>query len=196
MGQRMSTWIKNPLAILAENAGGGIVVSGSRIVELVAAGATPRTEVDETVDASRHAIIPGLINTHHHFFQTLCRAHPAARDKELFPWLQALYPIWSRLDRDMFRVGARLAYAELLLSGCTTAMDHNYMSYDGLEDATDIEVQEAQALGIRATVTRGSLSLSKKDGAIPDDHIVRMTTPSLLTANACSSATTISLTAR
>jgi 8-oxoguanine deaminase len=68
MGQRMSTWIKNPLAILAENAGGGIVVSGSRIVELVAAGATPRTEVDETVDASRHAIIPGLINTHHHFF--------------------------------------------------------------------------------------------------------------------------------
>lgn len=173
MGQSMTTWIKNPLAILAENAGGGIVISGSRIIELVPAGKTPATGVDEIFDASRHAIIPGLINTHHHFFQTLCRAHPAARDKELFPWLQALYPIWSRLDRDMFRVGARLAFAELLLSGCTTAMDHNYMSYGGLEDATDIEVQEAQALGIRATVTRGSLSLSKKDGAIPDDHIVQ-----------------------
>lgn len=169
----MRTWIKNPLAILADNAGGGLVIEGSRIVELVPAGKTPSTPVDEVFDASNHAIIPGLINTHHHFFQTLCRAHPAARDKELFPWLMALYPIWSKLDRDMFRVAARLAYAELLLSGCTTAMDHNYMVYEGMEDAVDIEVQEAQALGIRATVTRGSLSLSKKDGAVPEDHIVQ-----------------------
>jgi 8-oxoguanine deaminase len=169
----MRIWIKNPLAILADNAGGGLVVDGTRIVELVPSGKTPSLPVDQVFDASRHAIIPGLINTHHHFFQTLCRAHPVARDKELFPWLQALYPIWSRLDRDMFRQGARLAFAELLLSGCTTAMDHNYMVYEGLEDATDIEVQEAQALGIRATVTRGSLSLSKKDGAVPEDHIVQ-----------------------
>ena len=169
----MRLWIRNPLAILADDAGGGLVVEGSRIVELVPAGRQPAAPVDATFDASRHAILPGLINTHHHFFQTLSRAHPVARDKELFPWLQALYPIWSRLDRDMFRLGARLAYAELLLSGCTTAMDHNYMVFEGLEDAVDIEVQEAQALGIRATVTRGSLSLSRKDGAVPEDHIVQ-----------------------
>ncbi|MEM0900607.1 MAG: 8-oxoguanine deaminase [Pseudomonadota bacterium] len=169
----MPLWIKNPLAILAENAGGGVVVDGSRIVELVPSGQSPTTRECEVYDASEHVIIPGLINTHHHFFQTLCRAHPAARDKELFPWLQALYPIWKNLNRDMFRVAAKLAYAELLVSGCTTAMDHNYMVYEGLEDAVDIEVEEALALGIRATVTRGSLTLSEKDGAIPDDSIVQ-----------------------
>jgi 8-oxoguanine deaminase len=169
----MTLWIKNPLGILAEHAGGGIVVDGSRIVELVKSGATPKTKYDSVFDASRHVVIPGLINTHHHFFQTLSRAHAVSRDKELFPWLAALYPLWSRLDRDMFRQGARLALAELLLSGCTTAMDHNYMVYTGMEDATDIEVEEARALGIRATVTRGSLSISKKDGALPEDNIVQ-----------------------
>jgi 8-oxoguanine deaminase len=169
----MKTWIKNPLAILAEDAGGGLVVDGSRIVELVKSGKTPEIQCDTTFDASSHVVIPGLINTHHHFFQTLSRAHPISRDKELFPWLTALYPLWSRLDRDMFRLGARLALAELLLSGCTTAMDHNYMVYPGLDDATDIEVDEARKLGIRATVTRGSLSLSKKDGAIPEDNMVQ-----------------------
>lgn len=166
-------WIKNPLAILAEAAGGGVVVEGSRIVELVPSGKVPSTRFDEIHDASRHVIIPGLINTHHHFFQTLSRAHPAGRDKALFPWLTALYPLWSRLDRDMFRLGARVALAELLLSGCTTAMDHNYMVFKGMEDATDIEVEEARGLGIRATIARGSLSLSRKDGAIPEDKIVQ-----------------------
>lgn len=169
----MRLWLKNPLAVLAENAGGGLVVEGSRIIELVPAGKQPSQPVDEVFDASRHVIIPGLINTHHHFFQTLSRAHPKAYNAELFPWLSALYPIWSKLNRDMFRLGARLALAELLLSGCTTAMDHNYMVFKGMEDATDIEVQEAQALGIRATVTRGSLSLSQKDGAMPADSIVQ-----------------------
>lgn len=168
----MRTWLKNPLGILADNAGGGCVVEGSRIVALVPSGATP-TDIDVTFDASRHVVLPGLINTHHHFFQTLSRAHPAAYNKELFPWLQSLYPIWSKLDRDMFRVAARLAFTELLLSGCTTAMDHNYMAFEGLEDAVDIEVDEAQRLGIRATITRGSLSISKKDGGIAEDHIVQ-----------------------
>lgn len=169
----MRLWIRNPLAILAENAGGGLVVEGSRIVELIPAGKQPSEPVDEIFDASRHVVIPGLINTHHHFFQTLSRAHPQAYNKELFPWLTALYPIWGRLNRDMFRIGARLAMAELLLSGCTTAMDHNYMVFKGLEDATDIEVEEAKALGLRATITRGSLSLSEKDGAVPPDHVVQ-----------------------
>jgi len=169
----MRTWIRNPLGILADNAGGGVIVEDSRIVALVAAGMTPSAPVDEIFDASRHVVLPGLINTHHHFFQTLCRAHPAAYNKDLFPWLTALYPIWGRLNRDMFRLGVRLAMAELLLSGCTTVMDHNYMVFGGLEDAADIEVEEARALGIRATVTRGSLSLSQKDGAVPPDHVAQ-----------------------
>jgi 8-oxoguanine deaminase len=169
----MRLWIRNPLAILAENAGGGLVVENSRIVELVPSGREPLQPVDGIFDASRHVVLPGLINTHHHFFQTLSRAHPQAYNKELFPWLTALYPIWGRLNRDMFRIGARLAMAELLLSGCTTAMDHNYMVFKGLEDATDIEVEEARGLGLRATITRGSLSLSEKDGAVPPDHIVQ-----------------------
>ena len=169
----MALWIRNPLAVLADNAGGGIVIDGSRIVELVPSGKTPQHPGAEVFDASEHVVLPGLINTHHHFFQTLCRAHELARDKELFPWLTALYPHWSRVDRDMFRLGARLALAELLLSGCTTAMDHNYMVYGGMEDATDIEVEEARALGIRATITRGSLSLSKKDGMVPEDNMVQ-----------------------
>ena len=167
------TWIKSPLAILTEGAGGGLVIEDSRIAELVPAGGQPSAPVDAVFDAGRHVVLPGLINTHHHFFQTLSRAHPRARDVELFPWLVANYPVWAGLDRDMFRLAARLSFAELLLSGCTTAMDHNYMVFDGLEDAVDIEVQEALTLGIRATVSRGSLEWSQKDGAIPNDTSVQ-----------------------
>ena len=89
------TWLKTPLAILADDAAGGIVVSGSKIVELVGAGQKP-DNISATVDCSRHVILPGLINTHHHFFQTLTRAHPSAINKELFPWLTSLYPIWAK----------------------------------------------------------------------------------------------------
>ncbi|MDB5535094.1 MAG: 8-oxoguanine deaminase, partial [Hyphomicrobiales bacterium] len=92
----MRLWIKAPLAILAQDAGGGLVVEGGRIVELLPAGAAPAAPVDETFDASEHVVLPGLVNAHHHMFQTLTRAHPKAINKELFPWLQALFPIWSR----------------------------------------------------------------------------------------------------
>jgi 8-oxoguanine deaminase len=171
MSERL--WIKSPLAILAEGAGGGLVVQDGRIAELVPAGGAPSAPVDQVFDAARHVVIPGLINTHHHFFQTLSRAHPKARDLELFPWLVVNYPMWAALDRDMLRLAARLAFAELLLSGCTTAMDHNYMVFGGLEDATDIEVEEARALGIRAVISRGSLELSVRDGAVPPESTVQ-----------------------
>jgi 8-oxoguanine deaminase len=172
-GYEMRTWIRSPLAILAEGAGGGIVVEETRIAELVPAGAVPARPCERVFDASRHVVLPGLINTHHHFFQTLSRARPVARDLPLFPWIEANFPVWKRLDRDMFRIAARAALAELLLSGCTTAMDHNYMVFPGLEDATDIEVEEARALGIRATITRGSMSLSQKDGMVAPDSVVQ-----------------------
>src|SRR5260363_225826 len=93
----MPIWIKDPLAILAEGAGRGLVVKDGRIVELVPAGAEPATAGAVAYDASGHVVIPGLINTHHHFYQTLTRALPAAMDRELFPWLKALYPIWAKL---------------------------------------------------------------------------------------------------
>ncbi|MBC6716819.1 8-oxoguanine deaminase [Aurantimonas sp. DM33-3] len=166
-------WLKTPLAILAEGADGGIVVEDGRIVELVPSGGEPQVAADEVFDASRHVVLPGLVNTHHHFYQTLTRAHPQAIDKELFPWLQSLYPIWARLDPDSFRLSVRLALTELLMSGCTTAADHHYLFPKGLEDAIDIEAKEAAALGIRVTLTRGSMNLSQKDGGLPPDSVVQ-----------------------
>jgi 8-oxoguanine deaminase len=166
-------WIKDPLAILGAGAERGIVVDGSRIVELVARGAEPNAPVDATFDAARHVVIPGLVNTHHHFYQTLTRAHPDAINKDLFPWLVALYPIWARLKPEHLRVAVRLALTELLLSGCTTAADHHYLFPRGLESAIDIEVEEARALGMRMTVTRGSMNLSRKDGGLPPDEVVQ-----------------------
>jgi len=169
----MRIWIKDPLAILATGAARGLVVEGTRIVELVEAGASPSAPVDATFDASRHVVLPGLVNAHHHFYQTLTRAHPAAINRELFDWLTALYPIWARLKPGHLRLAVRLALTELMLSGCTTAADHHYLYPAGLENAVDIEVEEAQALGIRMTVTRGSMNRGQKDGGLPPDTVVQ-----------------------
>ncbi len=169
----MRTWIKDPLAILAEAAARGIVVEDGRIVETLARGAEPRAPVDAVFDASRHVVLPGLVNAHHHFYQTLTRAHPAAINRELFGWLTALYPIWARLTPRELRLAARLALVELLLSGCTTAADHHYLYPAGLEHAVDIEVEEARALGVRMTVTRGAMNRSQKDGGLPPDTVVQ-----------------------
>src|SRR5271167_297784 len=169
----MRIWIKDPLAILATGAARGLVVEGTRIVELVEAGASPAAPVDENFDASRHVVLPGLVNTHHHFYQTLTRAHPAAINKDLFPWLMALYPIWARIKPRQMRLAVRLALTELMLSGCTTAADHHYLYPAGLENAVDIEVEEARALGMRMTVTRGSMNRGQKDGGLPPDTVVQ-----------------------
>jgi 8-oxoguanine deaminase len=166
-------WIRTPLSLLAEGGAGGLVIEGSRIIEMIPSGGKPSQPVDEVFDASRHVILPGLINTHHHFFQTLTRAHPQAIDKELFPWLQALYPVWSRLTADHLRLAIRVALAELLLSGCTTAADHHYLFPRGTEHAVDIEVEEARSLGIRMTVSRGSMNVSVKDGGLPPEAVVQ-----------------------
>lgn len=172
-GRTRRLWIRDPMAILAEDAAGGIVVEGSRIVERVGAARKPSMPVDETFDASRHVVIPGLVNTHHHFFQTLTRAHPVALNKPLFPWLKSLSTIWDRLNPEAFRLATRLAYTELLLSGCTTAGDHHYLFPKGLEASVDIQVEEARSSGIRAFVTRGSMSLSERDGGLPPDALVQ-----------------------
>src|SRR4030081_3947296 len=120
MDRNRTIWIKDPLAILADGAERGVVVKDGRIVELVAAGRAPATQDAAVFEAGNHVVLPGLINTHHHFFQTLTRATPAALDRELFPWLQALYPIWAGLTPAVLVLAVTVAMAELLRSGCTT----------------------------------------------------------------------------
>jgi 8-oxoguanine deaminase len=167
----MRLWLKNPLGILSDNTAGGLVIAQGKIVEKVRAGEIPL--FDAVFDASRHVVLPGLINTHHHFFQTLTRAHPNAINKELFPWLTSLYPIWSRLNPESFRLAVRVALTELLMSGCTTAADHHYLFPKGLEKAVDIEAEEAKAIGIRMTISRGSMNLSQKEGGLPPESVVQ-----------------------
>ncbi|WP_119273194.1 8-oxoguanine deaminase [Taklimakanibacter deserti] len=169
----MRLWIRSPLACLADDAGGGIVVEDGRIVELVASGAQPAKPVDETFDAHRHVVLPGLVNAHHHMYQTLTRAHPQAINKELFPWLKTLYGYWSRLTPDAHCLATRLALTELLMSGCTTAFDHHYLFPRGCEEAIDIQVDEAKKLGLRMVVSRGSMDLSERDGGLPPDSVVQ-----------------------
>jgi 8-oxoguanine deaminase len=168
-----AVWLKDPLAILADGAERGLVIQGGRIVELVPSGRVPVTPNDAAFDASSHVVLPGLINTHHHFYQTLTRAVPAALDRELFSWLQTLYPIWARLTPEALELAAAVAMAELLLSGCTTTSDHHYVFPAGLEQAIDIEVAAARRLGIRVLLTRGSMNLSQRDGGLPPDSVVQ-----------------------
>ncbi|MEM8949912.1 MAG: 8-oxoguanine deaminase [Pseudomonadota bacterium] len=172
----MATWIKDPLAVLVEDgidAGGGIVVDGSTIIELIPTGHEPSRPVTSQVDAGDHVALPGLINTHHHYYQTLTRAFGPALDKELFPWLKTLYPVWAGLRPEDLRLAAKLAMSELLLSGCTTSVDHHYVFPKRLSKAIDIEVEVAEELGMRAVLTRGSMNLSEKDGGLPPEEVVQ-----------------------
>jgi len=170
---RPALWIKDPLAIFATNAERGLVIGGGRIIELVAAGRMPTTAEAGIFDAGEHVVLPGLINTHHHFYQTLTRAVPAALDQELFAWLQTLYPIWARLTPEALDLGVTLAMAELVLSGCTTTTDHHYVFPAGLDDAVDIEVAAARRIGLRVLLTRGSMDRSQRDGGLPPDSVVQ-----------------------
>ncbi len=166
-------WIKQPLATLNPAYAGGLVITDSRITELLAAGQSPSVPVDEVFDASQHVLLPGLINAHHHFYQTLTRSHPVALNKELFSWLTSLYPVWARLQPEMVEVSTQIALAELLLSGCSTASDHHYLFPQGLEDAIDIQVAQAQQLGVRVHLTRGSMSLGQEQGGLPPQSTVQ-----------------------
>ena len=170
----MRTWVREPLAILAdEEAAGGLVVDGERIVECLPAGAEPGTPCDRVFDAAEHVVLPGLVNTHHHFYQTLTRAHGPALGKELFTWLKTLYPVWAGLTPESLEAATRLALAELLLSGCTTAADHHYVFPPGLEQAIDVQAAAARDLGVRVTLTRGSMNLSVEDGGLPPVSVVQ-----------------------
>ncbi|KTC23914.1 8-oxoguanine deaminase [Pseudomonas putida] len=169
-------WLKNPLAIFTANtldARGGLVLEGGIIREVLGLGQTPATPCQQTFDAREHVVLPGLINTHHHFYQTLTRAWAPVVNQPLFPWLKTLYPVWARLTSAKLELATQVALAELLLSGCTTAADHHYLFPDGLENAIDVQVESVRKLGMRAMLTRGSMSLGEADGGLPPQQTVQ-----------------------
>ncbi len=169
-------WVKNPLACFTANtlnAEGGVVIEGNKIAEVLSAGQQPALPVDAIEDASDLVVIPGLINTHHHFYQTLTRAWAPVVNVPLFPWLKTLYLVWARLTPEALSLACDVALAELLLSGCTTAADHHYLFPTGMEDAIDIQVDAVKRMGMRAMLTRGSMSLGEDEGGLPPRHTVQ-----------------------
>ncbi len=149
--------------------GGWVYVVGNAIAALGDA-ADPAPRAAETLDLAGHALLPGLVNTHHHMFQALTRALPEAQDAELFDWLSALYPVWARMTPEALRIGATTAMAELILSGCTTASDHHYIFPNGCR--LDDTIEAAAGVGLRFCATRGAMSLGQSKGGLPPDAVV------------------------
>lgn len=127
-------------------------------------------QVDQVVSLRDHVVLPGLVNTHHHLYQTLTRAVPAAQDAPLFDWLTALYPIWARLDSHSVRLATQLGLVELALSGCTTVFDHQYLFPNG--SSIDDQIEAAEPVGLRFHASRGSMSLGESFGGLPPDSVV------------------------
>jgi cytosine/adenosine deaminase-related metal-dependent hydrolase len=125
---------------------------------------------DEVMDGRDLLVVPGLINTHHHMYQSLTRAVPAVQNAELFGWLKGLYPIWARLTPEMIHVSTQVAMAELLLSGCTTSSDHLYIYPNGVR--LDDSIEAARQIGMRFVATRGSMSVGQSQGGLPPDEVV------------------------
>ncbi len=136
----------------------------------VGEGPPPPGEYDRTINAQDCVVLPGLVNTHHHFVQTLNRCYPPALDAGLFPWLEALYPVWAKIDPEVVRLGTTVALAELLLSGCTTACDHHCFVPRGGKGHFDVQVEAAKELGARFHVTRGWMSVGRSKGGLPPDE--------------------------
>jgi len=151
--------------------GGSLLVRGPRVEAIWPAGEMPPgTAADATIDAAGHAVLPGLVNTHHHMYQSLTRAIPAAQDAELFTWLKTLYPIWAGLTPEMVQVSTQVAMAELLLSGCTTSSDHLYLYPNGVR--LDDSIEAAAQIGMRFHAARGSMSVGESAGGLPPDRLV------------------------
>ena len=150
-----------------EHSGGWVSVADGRI-EAVGAGEPP--EADERVDLGGAVVTPGLVNTHHHLFQTLTRAR--AQQADLFSWLRELYPVWARLDAEAEYAAARCGLAELALAGCTTVFDHHYVFPHGADGLVDAEIAAARELGVRLVASRGSMDLGESSGGLPPDSLV------------------------
>ena len=149
--------------------GGGLFAEGNRITAVGRTRELPES-ADRILDLAGHVVVPGLVNTHHHMYQSLTRALPGAQDSGLFEWLEALYPVWGRMTPEMLRISTQTAMAELILSGCTTSSDHLYLFPNGcrLEDS----IQSAAEIGMRFHATRGSMSVGRSRGGLPPDSLV------------------------
>ena len=148
---------------------GGLFIRDG-IIEQVGLTRDLPQSADEVLDLKGHVVLPGLVNTHHHFYQTLTRAVPPAQDANLFNWLKTLYPIWARLQPDDIFISTQTALAELALSGCTTASDHLYLFPNGSK--LDDEIAAALEIGVRLQASRGSMSLGESKGGLPPDSVV------------------------
>ena len=148
---------------------GGLFVRDGFIQQVGPTAELPQ-EASEILDLRGHILLPGLVNTHHHFYQTLTRAVPAAQDANLFNWLKTLYPIWARMTPDDIRISTQTALAELALSGCTAASDHLYIFPNG--SRLDDEIQAGLQVGLRLHASRGSMSLGESKGGLPPDSVV------------------------
>jgi 8-oxoguanine deaminase len=176
--KRDSLLIRNIHTLVAMDAddrvlhGGFLYVEGGEIRQAGSGkGSLPKAERE--IDGSHAVAIPGLVNTHHHLFQTLTRAYAAAADAELFDWLRTLYPIWARLDEESVHAAALVGMAELMLSGCTTTTDHHYVFPQGQDNLIDVEIEAARRIGIRFHPTRGSMSVGASQGGLPPDSVVQ-----------------------
>ncbi len=148
---------------------GGLFIANGFIKQIGKTEELPQT-ADEVLDLSGHVVLPGLVNTHHHFFQTLTRAVPAAQNANLFNWLKTHYSIWARLTPEDIYISAKTALAEMALSGCTTSSDHLYLFPNG--SRLDDEIAAAKEMGLRFHAARGSMSLGESDGGLPPDSVV------------------------
>ncbi|MEP0805262.1 MAG: 8-oxoguanine deaminase [Chloroflexota bacterium] len=148
---------------------GGLFIRDGFIEQIGQTSNLPHT-ADEVLDLTGHVLVPGLVNTHHHFYQTLTRAVPAAQDANLFNWLKTLYPIWARLQPEDIFISTQTALTELALSGCTTASDHLYLFPNG--SRLDDEIAAAKEIGLRLHASRGSMSLGESKGGLPPDSVV------------------------
>jgi len=163
---------RNAYVVVMDDAGteheDGWVLVEDGVVAATGGGVEP--EAEERVDLAGALVTPGLVNTHHHLYQTLTRAR--AQESNLFGWLKALYPIWARLDEEAEHVAARTGLAELALSGCTTVFDHHYVFPRGAGDLIEAEMTAARELGVRLVPSRGSMDLGESDGGLPPDSLV------------------------
>jgi len=154
-----------------ELSGGWVAITGG-FVEAVGSSTDPEPQAREVVDAADCLVTPGLINTHHHLYQNLTRALPLMTSQPLFGWLQSLYPLWRGLNEEAAYVSAWVGLAELALGGCTTSTDHLYLHPHNGGDLLGAEIEAAKSIGMRFHPTRGSMSLSQKDGGLPPDDVV------------------------
>ena len=168
----MSTLYRNAHIVTMDDAGtehaDGWLLAADGLVEAAGGGAPP--EADATVDLNGAVVTPGLVNTHHHLYQTLTRAR--AQEATLFEWLAELYPVWAGIDAESEYAAARTGLAELALSGCTTVFDHHYVFPRGASGLVEAEVQAAREIGVRIVASRGSMDLGASDGGLPPDSLV------------------------